>query len=79
MIQSYIFYKRGIAIWENVFGVMVQGGLKNLRIKRHLFDEAFDKYDSMGVYCMEECRDKALDDTGYKIIKCPQCGGTGRE
>ncbi len=46
---------------------------------KEAFDEAFDKYDSMGVYCMEECRDKALDDTGYKIIKCPQCGGTGRE
>lgn len=46
---------------------------------REKYDEVFDKYDSMGVYCMEDCRDKALDYTGYEIIKCPKCGGTGIE
>ncbi len=37
------------------------------------YEEVFDKYDSMGVFNMEECRDKALEYTGYKIVKCPLC------
>lgn len=38
----------------------------------------FDKYDAQGVFSMGECREKALKEVGYTLIKCPHCNGTGK-
>lgn len=39
------------------------------------FDKAFDYYDDMGIFNLNETRKKALDDTGYtKLNPCPHCG-----
>lgn len=41
------------------------------------FDKRFDYYDKAYFISMKEMREKALDDVGYTIIDCPNCGGTG--
>ena len=44
------------------------------------FDKRFDHYDSMAHFIsMNEMRERALEDVGYRLIDCPYCGGTGIE
>lgn len=39
-----------------------------------LYDQAFDRYDAMGVFTHEKTRQKALDDVGYTVVDpCPFC------
>ena len=42
-----------------------------------VFDDFYEKYDNMGSFSAEECREKALDKSGYTLITCPKCHGTG--
>lgn len=37
------------------------------------YDKIFDKYDSMGVFNMDQVHQKALNEVGYTIIDCPEC------
>jgi RecJ-like exonuclease len=41
------------------------------------FDKEFERLDSMGDQNMDHCRKKALEYSGYTIIDCPKCNGTG--
>jgi len=43
----------------------------------HIFEQEFERLDSSGVFSLGECREKALEKSGYTIEKCPQCNGTG--
>lgn len=41
---------------------------------QELFDKAFDRYDDMGIFGMDETRKKALEEVGYsRISPCPHC------
>lgn len=42
-----------------------------------VFDYEFERLDSAGVFSLGECREKALEKSGYTIEKCPECNGTG--
>lgn len=44
-----------------------------------MFDKIFDSYDSAGIFNMGECREKALKETGYDLVQCKHCNGTGIE
>ena len=38
------------------------------------YDEAFENYDRMAIFNLDETRRKALDDVGYtKVTPCPYC------
>ncbi|WP_437629315.1 hypothetical protein [Clostridium paraputrificum] len=38
------------------------------------YSKAFDRYDAMGIFDLDETRKKALDDSGYTCITpCPHC------
>lgn len=38
------------------------------------YDKAFDRYDHMGIFNLEETRINALRDAGYtQITPCPHC------
>ena len=41
------------------------------------FDQLFDYYDSPGPLSMGECRERALEKTGFDLVKCEHCNGTG--
>lgn len=39
-----------------------------------LYDKAFDRYDDMGIFNLDETRKKALKEVGYTVvIPCPHC------
>ena len=40
------------------------------------YNDEFDKYDAQGVFNMGECREKALKEVGYTLIKCSHCNGS---
>ncbi len=42
-----------------------------------VYEKEFDRLDAPGTLTMGECRARALDESGYTIIDCPQCSGTG--
>lgn len=42
------------------------------------YNQLFDMYDAPGVLTMGECREKALEEVGYDLIKCTHCNGTGQ-
>lgn len=48
-------------------------------INEDMFDDFYEKYDSMGCFSAEQCREKALDKSGRKLIICPKCNGTGSD
>lgn len=41
------------------------------------FDQLFDYYDSPRTLSMGECRERALEKTGFDLVKCEHCNGTG--
>ena len=41
------------------------------------FDQLFDYYDSPGTLSLGECRERALEKTGFDLVKCEHCNGTG--
>lgn len=43
----------------------------------NVYNDTFDKYDAMGTFTMGECREKALEKSGFHLIHCPKCNGTG--
>ena len=43
------------------------------------YEKIWEKYDDMGVFTMHECREKALDETGFEKVVCPDCNGTGKK
>lgn len=43
------------------------------------FDIEFDRLDKPGFLSLNEAREKALLKTGYTLITCPNCNGTGSE
>lgn len=39
------------------------------------YNKAFDYYDNMGIFNLDETRKRALDDVGYtRLTPCPRCG-----
>lgn len=47
--------------------------------KEEKYNQLFDMYDAPGVLTMRECRERALKEVGYELIRCPYCHGTGKE
>lgn len=43
------------------------------------YSESFDRLDAPGVLSAEQCRERALEEVGYDIVKCKYCNGTGVE
>lgn len=43
------------------------------------FEKEFDRLDAIGQFNMHDCREKALDESGYTIVECHNCNGTGIE
>ena len=54
-------------------------GTGKLKIPKdeQVFDYEFERLDSTGAFALGECREKALEKSGYTIEKCPECNGTG--
>lgn len=48
-------------------------------INKKEFDRVFDRLDAPGNLTMGECRERALEASGYTIIDCPRCHGKGEE
>ncbi|HYE10072.1 MAG TPA: hypothetical protein VEF53_07830 [Patescibacteria group bacterium] len=44
---------------------------------KEAFDKEFERLDSTGFQNMDYCRKKALKYSGYTVIDCPTCKGTG--
>lgn len=46
-------------------------------INKDIFNQEFDRLDDKGYLNMDECRKEALKKSGYTVIECPRCNGTG--
>lgn len=46
-------------------------------LNKEEFDKEFDRLEDLAIFNTFQCREMALEETGYTIEKCQNCHGTG--